>query len=79
MIGFFKDLESKQAKDYLAAVKDYEEYPCGVTTSEEAMKAHDVSLTFVCVCVRVCGCVCVVEREREREREREIEIDSLRI
>jgi hypothetical protein len=29
--------------DYLKAVKDYEEYPCGVTSSEEAMKAHDVS------------------------------------
>ena len=43
VVGFFKDLESKQAKDYLKAVKDYEEYPCGVTSSEDAMKAHDVS------------------------------------
>ena len=44
VIGFFKDLESKQAKDYLKAVKDYEEYPCGVSSNEEAMKAHDVRL-----------------------------------
>lgn len=43
VVGFFKDLESKQAKDYLAAVRDYEEYSCGVTTDEEAFKAHDVS------------------------------------
>jgi protein disulfide-isomerase A1 len=43
VVGFFKDLESKQAKDYLAAVKDYEEYPCGITSNEDAMKAHDVS------------------------------------
>ena len=42
VIGFFKDGEaSKQAQDYLKAVKDYEEYKCAITSSEEAMKAHN--------------------------------------
>ena len=41
VIGFFKDQESEKAKEYLEAVRDYEEYPCGITSDEEAFKAHD--------------------------------------
>jgi protein disulfide-isomerase A1 len=40
-IGFFKDLESDRAKDYLKAVRDYDEYRTSVTTDEEAMKKYD--------------------------------------
>lgn len=42
VIGFFKDQESKLAKDYLKAVKDYEEYPCAITSNEEAIKNNEV-------------------------------------
>jgi len=41
VIGFFKDQTSDQAKNYLKAVKDYEEYRCAITSDEEAMKKHD--------------------------------------
>lgn len=41
IVGFFKDQESEKAKAYLAAVKDYEEYPCGITSDMDAAKAHD--------------------------------------
>ena len=46
VVGFFKDQESKGAKDFLAAVRDYEEYPVGITSDEEAFKAHDVRYLF---------------------------------
>jgi len=40
VIGFFKDQESENAKNYKLAVKDYEEYRCGITSDDEAMKKH---------------------------------------
>jgi len=42
VVGFFKDQESKQAQAYLKAVKDYEEYPCAITSDEEAIKSNQV-------------------------------------
>lgn len=41
VVGFFSDPESEQAKAYLAAVKDYEEYPCAITSDMEAAEKHD--------------------------------------
>jgi len=41
VIGFFSDPESENAKNYKNAVKDYEEYPCGITSNMEAAKKHD--------------------------------------
>ena len=43
VIGFFKDIESQRAKDYLKSVRDYDEYRTSVTTDEEAMKNHKVN------------------------------------
>ena len=42
VIGFFKDIESQRAKDYLKSVRDYDEYRTSVTTDEEALKNHQV-------------------------------------
>ena len=42
IIGFFKDIESKAAKDYLKAARDYEEYRLSFTTDQEAMKRLEV-------------------------------------
>lgn len=42
VVGFFKDQESEQAKKYLAAVRDYEDYPCGITSDEQAFKDNGV-------------------------------------
>ena len=41
IVGFFKDQDSEQAKAYKMAVKDYEEYPCGITSDLEAAAKHD--------------------------------------
>jgi len=41
VVGFFSDPESENAKAYLAAVKDYEEYPCGITSDMKAAEKHD--------------------------------------
>merc|ERR1712223_1994206 len=41
IVGFFSDPESENAKAYKAAVKDYEEYPCAITSDMEAAKKHD--------------------------------------
>lgn len=40
VIGFFKDQTTKNAKDYLKAVQDYEEYRCAITSDEAAMEKH---------------------------------------
>ena len=42
VIGFFKDIESKAAKDFLKAARDYEEYRVSFTTDPEAMKRLEV-------------------------------------
>jgi len=42
VIGFFKDIESKAAKDYLKAARDYKEYRVSFTTDPEAMKRLEV-------------------------------------
>ena len=42
VIGFFKDKESDAAKKYLLAVRDYENYPVGVTSDETAMENNEV-------------------------------------
>jgi len=41
IVGFFSDPESDNAKAYKAAVKDYEEYPCGITSDMKAAEKHD--------------------------------------
>jgi len=41
IVGFFSDLESDSAKAYKAAVKDYEEYPCGITSDMTAAEKHN--------------------------------------
>merc|ERR1712109_44780 len=41
VVGFFSDPESENAKAYKAAVKDYEEYPCGITSDMKAAEKHD--------------------------------------
>ncbi len=41
VVGFFKDQESEAAKKYLDAVRDFDDYPCAITSSEEAMKKHE--------------------------------------
>merc|ERR1712079_390533 len=41
VVGFFSDLESDSAKAYKAAVKDYEEYPCGITSDMTAAEKHN--------------------------------------
>ena len=43
VVGFFSDPESEAAKQYKEAVRDYEEYPCGITSDMEAAAKHDVS------------------------------------
>lgn len=45
VIGFFKDQESDAAKKYLDAVRDYENYPVGITSDEGAMEKHEVSIS----------------------------------
>ena len=42
VIGFFKDQEGEKAKQFLAAVRDFEEYPIGISSNEEAMTANKV-------------------------------------
>lgn len=42
VVGFFKDPESDQAKKYLATVRDFEDYPCGITSNEEAFTENSV-------------------------------------
>jgi len=42
VIGFFKDLQSPAAKDYLKAARDYEEYRVSFTTDQAAMKRLEV-------------------------------------
>lgn len=42
VIGFFKDPESEQCKKFQEAVRDYEEYPCAITSDEEAFKENKV-------------------------------------
>ncbi len=42
VIGFFSDPESDNARLFKQAVKDYEEYPCGITTHVQAGDKHDV-------------------------------------
>ena len=42
VIGFSKDIESKAAKDFLKAARDYEEYRVSFTTDPEAMKRLEV-------------------------------------
>jgi len=41
VVGFFSDPESDQAKAYKKAVKDYEEYPCGITSDMAAAAKLD--------------------------------------
>ena len=43
VVGFFSDPESEQANAYKKAVKDYEEYPCGITSDMDAAAKLDVS------------------------------------
>eukprot|EP00095_Tigriopus_kingsejongensis_P002545 maker-scaffold344_size201325-snap-gene-1.23 protein:Tk02545 transcript:maker-scaffold344_size201325-snap-gene-1.23-mRNA-1 annotation:"Calsequestrin-1 precursor " len=42
VVGFFKDADSDLAKKYKAAVRDYEEYPCAITSDEQAIKDNKV-------------------------------------
>ena len=42
VIGFFKDIQSQPAKDYLKAARDYEEYRVSITTDQDAMKRLEV-------------------------------------
>ncbi len=42
IVGYFKDQDSSAAKDYLKAVKDYEEYPCGITSDAAAAEANNI-------------------------------------
>ena len=44
VIGFFKDIQSQRAKDYMKAVRDYDEYRTSITTDAEAMKNLNVRL-----------------------------------
>ena len=44
VIGFFKDIESQPAKDYLKAARDYEEYRVSITTDQDAMKRLEVRI-----------------------------------
>ncbi len=41
VVGFFKDQDSKEAKAYLETVRDFEDYPCGITSDEEAFTARE--------------------------------------
>ncbi len=41
VVAFFKDRESDNARRYLDAVRDFEDYPCGITSDEEAFKAQE--------------------------------------
>ena len=41
VVGFFSDPESDNAKAYKASVKDYEEYPCGITSDMAAAEKLD--------------------------------------
>ena len=41
VVGFFSDPESANAKAYVQAIKDYEEYPCGITSDMKAAEKHD--------------------------------------
>ena len=41
VVGFFSDPESVNAKAYVQAIKDYEEYPCGITSDMKAAEKHD--------------------------------------
>jgi len=41
VVGFFSDPESEQANAYKKAVKDYEEYPCGITSDMDAAAKLD--------------------------------------
>ena len=43
VVGFFSDPESEQANAYKKAVKDYEEYPCAITSDMDAAAKLDVS------------------------------------
>lgn len=47
VIGFFKDPESEQCKKFQEAVRDYEEYPCAITSDEEAFKENKVCKIMV--------------------------------
>ena len=42
VVGFFSDPDSDLAKAYKKAVKDYEEYPCGITSDMAAAAKLDV-------------------------------------
>ena len=41
VVGFFSDPESDNAKAYKKSVKDYEEYPCGITSDMAAAEKLD--------------------------------------
>lgn len=41
VVGFFSDLESEDAIAYKKAVKDYEEYPCGIAKDGDKFDAKD--------------------------------------
>lgn len=41
VVGFFSDMESDKAQAYKKAIKDYEEYPCGITSDLTAAGNHD--------------------------------------
>lgn len=43
VVGFFKDQESEKAKQYRAAIRDYENYPVGITSDEKAFEENQVS------------------------------------
>ena len=42
VVGFFKDQESEKAKQYRAAIRDYENYPVGITSDEKAFEENQV-------------------------------------
>ena len=52
VIGFFSDPESNQAKTYLDAVRDYEEYPCGITSDMESATKYEVCCTLYNLYIR---------------------------
>ena len=47
VIGFFKDIQSQPAKDYLKAARDYEEYRVSITTDQDAMKRLEVRISKI--------------------------------
>ncbi|XP_078515327.1 endoplasmic reticulum resident protein 27 [Lissotriton helveticus] len=47
VIGFFKDLNATEAKDYLSVVKDLSHWGCGLSTSSEVLKHFNINCSTV--------------------------------